>query len=418
MSDRARSVLRIALLALLFLALGPGAALGAGEDEGDKDKDKDKSKNKGKLELDVRYRFETVDEDGFAEDAEASTIRTRLGYTSRTYRQFYGKVEMEDVSDIGDDDYNSTANGKVQFPVVADPDDTELNQAFVGWKGEHHGLEARLGRQRIQLDNLRFIANVGWRQNEQTYDGLSFAAKPLPKLELYAAHLSQVNKIFGAHHPNPLFARQDLNAWVLEGDWQTPPGKVGLFGHWLEFEDVPASSHRNVGVRFHGKRKLRGDEGPSLRYRIVFADQTDFADGDAAIDVGYVHGEIGVDFAPVGVLLGYELLEGNGSYGFSTPLATLHAWNGWVDRFLNTPPDGLRDVYLVLSASPGAWKVAGNYHIYDADVGGADYGKEVGLVASRPFCKTFSFTLKAADYSTDGFGADVRKIWVVVGWKP
>ncbi|MEI8045213.1 MAG: hypothetical protein WCL11_27625, partial [Verrucomicrobiota bacterium] len=45
-------------------------------------------------------------------------------------------------------------------------------------------------------------------------------------------------------------------------------------------------------------------------------------------------------------LVGYEVLEGNGTIGFATPLATLHAFNGWADMFLSTPANGLKDFYL------------------------------------------------------------------------
>jgi len=45
-------------------------------------------------------------------------------------------------------------------------------------------------------------------------------------------------------------------------------------------------------------------------------------------------------------LVGYEVLEGNGAIGFATPLATLHAFNGWADMFLTTPANGLKDLYF------------------------------------------------------------------------
>ena len=47
------------------------------------------------------------------------------------------------------------------------------------------------------------------------------------------------------------------------------------------------------------------------------------------------------------VIGGYELLgSDDGKVAFNTPLATKHKFNGWADKFLGTPKEGLEDVYL------------------------------------------------------------------------
>jgi hypothetical protein len=55
--------------------------------------------------------------------------------------------------------------------VVADPEGTEVNQVWVGY--EKYDTNVKFGRQTFTLDNHRFIGNVIWRQNEQTYDAVS-----------------------------------------------------------------------------------------------------------------------------------------------------------------------------------------------------------------------------------------------------
>ena len=57
----------------------------------------------------------------------------------------------------------------------------------------------------------------------------------------------------------------------------------------------------------------------------------------------------------------------DGMYGFSTPLATLHKFNGWSDQFLTTPKEGLVDLYASISgkAFGGGWTVA--LHDFSAD---------------------------------------------------
>ena len=89
----------------------------------------------GKLRLDFRYRYEFVDQDGFAKDAYASTLRTRLAYRSPYFSNFGFQFELDDVRSIGNDLYNSTRNGNTNRPVVADPDGTEVNQALILYRG-------------------------------------------------------------------------------------------------------------------------------------------------------------------------------------------------------------------------------------------------------------------------------------------
>ncbi len=41
----------------------------------------------GKASIGFRYRYEFVDQDGFTENANASTVRLRLNYKTGAYRQ-------------------------------------------------------------------------------------------------------------------------------------------------------------------------------------------------------------------------------------------------------------------------------------------------------------------------------------------
>ena len=127
--------------------------------------------SQGKILFDARLRLEQVDDDALADDASALTLRTRLGWQSAPLSGWYVLAEIEDVRALIED-YNSTANGEVTRPLVADPEGSEWNQAYLGWKDDG-GNQFALGRQRLALDNHRFIGNVGWRQNEQTFDALS-----------------------------------------------------------------------------------------------------------------------------------------------------------------------------------------------------------------------------------------------------
>ncbi len=132
------------------------------------------------LEWDARLRHEQVDNDAFADDARADTLRLRLGLRANFGNGWSGLLEGAGVASAGDR-YNSGANGQSQYPAITDPKGAELNQAWVGWQGDSFG--ATVGRQRILLDNQRWVGAVGWRQHEQTFDAIALQWQPLGRAD-------------------------------------------------------------------------------------------------------------------------------------------------------------------------------------------------------------------------------------------
>ena len=116
----------------------------------------------GKTSLSFRYRFEGVDDDAFDLKAKASTLRTRLGFKSGAVHGFSLLAEFDDIREIGTNNFNAGAGntpGRIEYPIIADPEGTEVNQAYIEYAGSY--VAPRLGRQRINLDNQRFIGGVG-----------------------------------------------------------------------------------------------------------------------------------------------------------------------------------------------------------------------------------------------------------------
>lgn len=363
----------------------------------------------GTAHLDGRYRYETVDQNGLPETAQATTLRLRFGYTTGDYLGWKGMLEYEDVRAFPLDDYNSTKNGLTDYPVVADPEDTELNRAWVqyAWGDSGH---ARFGRQRIKLDNDRFVGNVGFRQNEQTFTGLTVNTAIGDNADLFYGHIEQVNRIFGAHHPNDALARTMITGELLNGQYDFGPLAVTGYGYLLEFDDAPQNSNQTLGLRLASNT---GKNGPI--YQAEFATQSDYRDGAAFIDADYMHGRVGWALSGHRFFAGYELLGGDGTYAFQTPLATLHAFNGWADKFLTTPATGLEDVYAGWSGSFGKWGVSARYHEFASDTGGLEYGSEVDLAVSRALGSRMNVKLELADYDAEQFATDTTKIWLSLG---
>ncbi len=97
------------------------------------------------------------------------------------------------------------------------------------------GTTLILGRQRIALDDQRFVGNVGWRQNEQTFDAVRVVSKSVPTLTVDATYLNQVNRVFGPDSPQ---GRWHGDGWLGNVAWQLPIISLTTFAYVLDFEPL------------------------------------------------------------------------------------------------------------------------------------------------------------------------------------
>ncbi len=363
--------------------------------------------------IEARYRHEGVDDAAFARDASADTLRLRLGYRWLFAPGWQLYADGEHVQALFGESYNSTANGKTQFPVVADPESDEINQAWIGYSNA--SFNATLGRQRVMLDNQRFFGNVGWRQNEQTFDALaaSYAFGDGGPSVRYT-YLDRALRVFGHENPNPLLREWSLNGHLFNISQVLPLGALSAYAYLVENNDIASQSARTLGVRWTGKQAWGETQ---FGWSAEWADQSDYANNPLSLSAQYHLIEPSVTLSGVTIKAGWEVLGGDGHYGFSTPFATLHAFNGWADRFLATPANGLDDRYIGVSGKLGKAAWATNYHDFRADHGSQDYGHEFDASIGYPFNAHFSGLLKLANYRSDGFSSDVRKLWASVEYK-
>lgn len=354
----------------------------------------------GKTSLQMRYRYEWVDQEGIARSASASTMRTQLGYMTGDYHGIGAFLQFEDVRVIGDEHYNSTVNGLTQYPTVVDPESTEVNQAYLSYKGLP-GTVFKYGRQVITYDNHRFIGDVGWRQNQQTFDAFSVANTSLPGMTISYAHVVDANRIFGERHPT-------LSDVEMKSDWLNlaykglPFGSIVGYAYFMEFEPgqplAVTASNKTLGLRFDGATKIGT---PKLLYTAEYAKQDDYADGAVTVDADYAFGMLGLDISGIQVKLNYEKLSGNGVYALQTPFATLHAFNGWADKFLVTPNDGLIDSFVSVGGSIVGVNLLGMYHLYNSDNLDFEYGQEFNFLVSWKVHKNLTLLTKYANYQGD-----------------
>jgi hypothetical protein len=371
--------------------------------------------------VDMRLRSEDVDQEPLAEDAQALTLRLRLGFETGKAWNTSLLLEGDAIIPIQDDYRPDPAVAtNVTFPVVADDEAYEINR-FQLTNTSLPGTTVTLGRQRILLDDQRFIGNSGWRQNEQTFDALRVVNRSVANLVLDATYLNRVNRVNGPDSPQGVYKG---DSFLLNAGYQTKLGKLSAFGYLLDFEpitNIPAGinplrdSTATYGVRFAGEKPVGKIK---LAYAASYATQTDYADNALDFDLADEFVELTATFRQFGLGVGTEIMEGNGVKGFTTPLASLHKFQGWADKFTTTPPNGIEDLYANASVTlkgVGVLDTLGfivSYHDYDAERIAADYGSEwdASIAAKH---KRFNLLLKYADYQQGALvtARTTSKLW-------
>ena len=357
--------------------------------------------------LDARYRLEQVDQDGFDEDALASTLRLRGGFETARWNGFSALIEAEFVGPLGGEKYNSTTNNRTTYPVVADPETSEINQALFYYKrGQNHLV---VGRQKLPIDQQRFLGSVDFRQNQQTYDALMYMNRSIQGWTLAYGYMDGVRRFLSSDNP---VGDIDMDAHILNVEYVSPnENRLTLYAQFLDMETpaVTAGSHRNLGFRYQG---AAGTESLKWLYHVEYADQSSYANGVDIIDADYWRIEIGPRFANQWVLrFGIEQLSGNGTYGFQTPFATGHSFNGRADIFAGrTPGSGLRDQHAKLEAPLMGARVILAYHQFESDAGSIDYGDELDIIVSYRFRERFELAFEYADYEAQNFAGDKRNV--------
>lgn len=369
----------------------------------------------GTILFDSRTRYEAVRQDGL-DDADALTTRLRLGWRSPTVSGFTVLVEGEAVQAVLDD-FNDTTHGPPTRAVVADPDTLELNRLQVSWTGAPD-TEVTLGRQRIVFGNARYVGNVGFRQNEQTFDAVRVTTTAFKPFNLTYAYIDRVHRVFGDDSP---VGEWRSDSHLVHVETRTPAGRLSLDGQWLDFDNAPGQSSATLGARLAGGRPIA--DGWSLNWVIEYARQTEYGANPAQFDLDYGQLAAGVAHGPFTVTLARERLDGNGVRGFQTPLATLHAFQGWADVFLTTPARGLTDDSITVThtwADPpvgrqvlftGAWR---DFSDRDGDL---DFGREFDVSARLILDARWAVETKAALFDGAGPYADRDKLWMALEYK-
>lgn len=403
----------------------------------------------GKPMTSFRLRYEEVSQDGLQpptsstptknlEDAEGLTLRSLIGWQSAPFHNFSFAGQIINVSKFKDD-FNDSTNGtlvnavsnqpnKIGYAKIVDPDDTDINQLFVDWTGIKN-TRVRLGRQQINLDNVRFVGDIGFRQVMQVFDGLTVLNKSIPDTEIYAGHIERVKQITTE-------LRGDGALEIVNAKYRISPTEslVG-YGYFSGFSDlglgrawfgnaagaggVAAGKNGNInqnvdqgnkvlGARLDGVHKI--DDNWKALYTAEYAKQTDYNGGDSRIDAHYYKVGGGAAYGNFTLRADQELLSSNNStYAFQTPFGTNHLFQGWADKFLATPLEGIQDTFITATYKYEDFLFYADYHLIKSDdnfnkVGGGTgdkFGKEWNAAVTYSVNKNIMAKIEYANFTED-----------------
>lgn len=380
----------------------------------------------------VRARYEMVDTNNATPNANALTNRLTVGVSADLLGTDWlsAYAEMTDVRALNDN-YNDgyAGNGVENHNTVADAEQTRLTQAYIDIK--YGKTKLRAGRQMINLDNQRFVGAVDWRQMPQTFDAYTLTNNSIDNLNLTAVYVNQVNRVF-ADETGARAKDWDTRTLLLNASYKVMDElKVTAYDYMIGTGTAGGMGSDTYGVALTGD--IKAADGVKVGYRAEYANQTDatmensgFDNSTSNVDADYMNFQLNADVS--GFLVGaqYEVLSGtngtDGNTAFATPLATLHAHNGFADMFLTTPAAGLEDLNICLGyKSKDLGMLKATYHDYTAEVGNADYGTELDVTYARaiPGVNNLSGLLKVADFNADDASAyvDTTKFWAMLDYK-
>ncbi len=356
----------------------------------------------GTVGLNLLLGYEYSDVEGNGLDAAHGVItRTRLDYLTGDYKGFSAYVQAQYVGPIN----RHYSPEDPTYDTIADPEAFRFHQAYLAYSG--YDSEGRFGSQEILLDNERFIGNVGWRLNAQSFNAASVANHSISNVALYYAYADSINRVDGE-------IDRDRQYHMANAEWQACEiSKVSAFAYLQRNDGLGTLDKLDTyGVRAWGSSE-------AIRHEIMVALQRDAY-------YGSVFGEASIDAFDMGG--GIEYISGGSDVKerFQTLDGTGHKFNGWADQFLGTSgglEGGLVDLYgQVTTTVFEELTLMGIYHYFntvDQTAAGFDgeYGQEIDLMAKYPICPNFDVLAACAYYMTgdghpDNFTVNKTVFWL------
>ena len=368
--------------------------------------------------LDNRLRYQSIQSSDGEPDAEALTLRVRgsaeieLGHNTH----LLGEVE---VVEAFIEDFNDGTETLSNSAFIPDPEGVVLNRLKLVSEIVPK-TRTTLGRQRIALDDWRFLGAFPFRQNDQTADALRAETRAIDFGNetglLDVGVINQINRPLG---PNNVVGTFTGTSWYANYGVTTAIGRAGAFHYDFSLR-TPTSddSTRTTGVRLLGRRHSKNF---GVIWEASYARQTDSGGNPKDFNAGYSLASLTIEPGDWGFTIRGEELGAENGASVQTPLASLHRFSGLADQFLVTPPDGLRD--LSISVKRDIRKIGPlenvqlkttAHHFQDAG-GDTTYGNEIDFEISAQLGDAL-ISIEHARYNADNFSNNTNSTVVSLSY--
>lgn len=369
----------------------------------------------------ARLRWERVDQGDLPRRADAVTARVRTGIAA-TAGPWSALAEAQGNLAIVPDYFDGVHPDPTR-PLIGDPQSIGLYRAQVQYRADALTLTA--GRQRIALDDERFVGTAAIRNNGQTFDAVRAELVPVKGVKADLSYVWGVRTVWGIDGTGARPRSIGGNSVLANLGWATPIGTLTGFAYLIDADEAALQGYRlssqTYGARLAGSRPLGAAK---LAYQASWARQSDYHRNPNDYAADYWLADVALDLNGPRLGGGYEVLgadRGQALTSFQTPLSSIFKFQGWADKFTTTPADGIRDLY----ASTGwGWKQVGPvkalglsaiWHRFESDRLVRHYGNEIDLLAQGKVGRTTA-SLRYADYQADRFGTDTQKLWLQLDW--
>ncbi len=355
----------------------------------------------GKASGDFRFRIKFSDTVGKRLNAYSVTLRSRLTYETGSWNNLSALIEPQDVSIIGQDRYNTTANGKSQYPLVADAPGTEMNRAFIQYIPQAD-TKIRYGRQWMELDHQRFIYKADWRQHSQTFDALTVINTSLPDIKIHYGRVSHVNRLYGDESP---YGNADIKSHFLNVTFSRyKAAKTIIFAYLNEYQNsdypgpsdflrfTPERSHQTLGIDVGGPIPLNDDW--TLLYKVSGAVQSPYADSTRTESVHWYHLRLGLSYKGYAVMVIKEQFSNDNGYTFNVPFFPEFLMQKGVNF------DGVNVEGLAFKKQWGdKWVVKAGFRQFTTYNGGKDLGEDTDLYVEYFLSKNYRIGTRLTTYN-------------------
>ncbi len=363
-----------------------------------------------KLDWSARSRY--ADLSG-SESARAASLLLRATWDAQWNDILSSHLQVDNVSRAFKNDHSDGVdlNGK---PIIPDAGGADLNQAYVGM--DFDSVHLKLGRQKINWDDQRFIGGNGFWQNEQTFDAALATVKFLSNSQFSYAYIGNVNRIFGDRadkyldsndqgYGNPSVERSPSLlgdhkhhthiAQLAFNEWDY--SQIVAYGYHMDNLTMPSASNNTLGANYTFTYKW-----DSIKYRLKIESalqKQPESNSNAMLPYYLLDANVGVNRIEFSAR--YEVLGHKDDVNFITPLGSAHDFQGASNEIQNYMKWGVKDASLGISVRATPFKIEAQYHQFFAHTTSDYLAQELDFTFSYRPSRKHVVSLLAAYFQPD-----------------